>query len=166
YATKFDGINLEDIKAPEAFEIERRLKEELDIPVMHDDQHGTAIISAAALINAVELAGKTMKEVQVVISGAGAAAVSCARLYIRSGVRPENIVMCDSQGAIRMDRENLSTEKKEFATEKDVYQLEDAIVDADVFVGLSVGNIFTPDMLLSMTKNPIVFAMANPDPEI
>lgn len=165
-APTFGGINLEDIKAPEAFEIERRLKEELDMPVMHDDQHGTAIISAAALINAVEIAGKSMSEVQVVISGAGAAAVSCARLYIRSGVRPENIVMCDSKGAIRVDRENLSTEKKEFATEKDVHKLQDAIVDADVFVGLSVGNIFTPEMLLSMADNPIVFAMANPDPEI
>lgn len=165
-APTFGGINLEDIKAPEAFEIERRLKEELDMPVMHDDQHGTAIISAAALINAVEIAGKSMSEVQVVISGAGAAAVSCARLYIRSGVRPENIVMCDSKGAIRVDRENLSDEKKEFATEKDVHQLDDAIVNADVFVGLSIGNIFTPEMLLNMADNPIVFAMANPDPEI
>lgn len=165
-APTFGGINLEDIKAPEAFEIERRLKEELDIPVMHDDQHGTAIISAAALLNAVEIAGKNMSEVQVVISGAGAAAVSCARLYIRSGVRPENIVMCDSKGAIRSDREGLSVEKKEFATDKDVHQLADAIIGADVFVGLSIGNIFTPEMLLSMSDNPIVFAMANPDPEI
>src|SRR5690554_5566037 len=138
-APTFGGINLEDIKAPEAFEIERRLKEELDIPVMHDDQHGTAIISAAALLNAVEIAGKKMSEVQVVISGAGAAAVSCARLYIRSGVRPENIVMCDSQGAIRSDREGLSAEKEEFASGKDVHELTDAIVGADVFVGLSIG---------------------------
>ncbi|HLW15408.1 MAG TPA: NADP-dependent malic enzyme [Flavobacteriaceae bacterium] len=165
-APTFGGINLEDIKAPEAFEIERRLKEELDIPVMHDDQHGTAIISAAALLNAVELAGKKMSEVQVVISGAGAAAVSCARLYIASGVRPENIVMLDSKGVIRSDRENLSVEKKEFASGKDVHELTDAIVGADVFVGLSIGNIFTPQMLLDMADNPIVFAMANPDPEI
>lgn len=165
-APTFGGINLEDIKAPEAFEIERRLKEELEIPVMHDDQHGTAIISAAALLNAVELAGKKMSEVQLVVSGAGAAAVSCARLYIRSGVKPENIVMCDSKGAIRSDRENLTDEKKEFASDKDVHKLTDAIVNADVFVGLSIGNIFTPEMLLSMAPNPVVFAMANPDPEI
>lgn len=165
-APTFGGINLEDIKAPEAFEIERRLKEELDIPVMHDDQHGTAIISAAALLNAVELAGKKMSEVQVVVSGAGAAAVSCARLYIASGVRPENIVMLDSKGVIRSDRESLSVEKKEFASDKDVHDLTDAIVGADVFVGLSIGNIFTPQMLLDMADNPIVFAMANPDPEI
>lgn len=165
-APTFGGINLEDIKAPEAFEIEKRLKEELDIPVMHDDQHGTAIISAAALLNAVEIADKKMSEVQVVISGAGAAAVSCARLYIASGINPDNIVMLDSKGVIRKDRENLSEEKLEFATIKDVYQLEDAIVNADVFVGLSIGNIFTPKMLLSMADNPIVFAMANPDPEI
>lgn len=165
-APTFGGINLEDIKAPEAFEIERRLKEELDIPVMHDDQHGTAIISAAALLNAVELSGKKMNEVQVVVSGAGAAAVSCARLYIASGVRPENIVMVDSKGVIRSDRESLSVEKKEFASDKDVHQLTDAIVGADVFVGLSIGNIFTPEMLLNMAANPVVFAMANPDPEI
>lgn len=165
-APTFGGINLEDIKAPEAFEIECRLKEELDIPVMHDDQHGTAIISAAALLNAVELAGKKMREVQVVVSGAGAAAVSCARLYIRSGVQPENIVMLDSKGVIRKDRDNLVGEKKEFASAKDVHQLTDAVVGADVFVGLSIGNIFTPEMLLSMADNPIVFAMANPDPEI
>lgn len=165
-APTFGGINLEDIKAPEAFEIEKRLKEELDIPVMHDDQHGTAIISAAALLNAVELAGKKMNEVQVVVSGAGAAAVSCARLYIASGVNPDNIVMLDSKGVIRKDRENLSAEKLEFATSKDVHQLDDAIVDADVFVGLSIGNIFSPEMLLNMADNPVVFAMANPDPEI
>ncbi len=165
-APTFGGINLEDIKAPEAFEIEKRLKEELDIPVMHDDQHGTAIISAAALLNAVELAGKKMNEVQVVVSGAGAAAVSCARLYIASGVNPDNIVMLDSKGVIRKDRENLSAEKLEFATSKDVHQLDDAIVGADVFVGLSIGNIFSPEMLLNMADNPVVFAMANPDPEI
>lgn len=165
-APTFGGINLEDIKAPEAFEIERRLEEELDIPVMHDDQHGTAIISAAALLNAVEIAGKKMNEVQVVISGAGAAAVSCARLYIASGINPENIVMLDSKGVIRKDRENLSAEKLEFATDKDVHQLADAVVGVDVFVGLSIGNIFTPEMLLSMANNPVVFAMANPDPEI
>lgn len=162
----FGGINLEDIKAPEAFEIERRLKEELDIPVMHDDQHGTAIISAAALLNALELADKKIEDVSIVISGAGAAAVSCSRLYKAFGARGENMVMLDSKGVIRSDRENLSVEKKEFATDKDVHDLADAIKNADVFIGLSVKDILTPEMLLDMAENPIVFAMANPDPEI
>ncbi|TYP76024.1 NADP-dependent malic enzyme [Aquimarina intermedia] len=165
-APTFGGINLEDIKAPEAFEIERRLKEELDIPVMHDDQHGTAIISAAALINALELTDKKVEEAKIVISGAGAAAISCTRLYKALGADPKNIVMTDSKGVIRSDRDHLSVEKKEFATSRDLHSLEDAMVNADVFVGLSMANLVTPKMLLSMAKDPIVFAMANPDPEI
>ena len=165
-APTFGGINLEDIKAPEAFEIERRLKEELDIPVMHDDQHGTAIISCAALLNALELSQKKIEEVRIVISGAGAAAVSCTRLYKAFGAKSENIVMTDSKGVIRKDRENLTPEKTEFATDLDLNTLEDAMHDADVFIGLSMANIVTPAMLKSMGKNPIVFAMANPDPEI
>ncbi|MEL0275134.1 MAG: NADP-dependent malic enzyme [Flavobacteriaceae bacterium] len=165
-APTFGGINLEDVKAPEAFEIERRLKEELDIPVMHDDQHGTAIISCAALINALELSEKKIEEVRIVISGAGAAAVSCTRLYKAFGAKSENIVMTDSKGVIRKDRENLTPEKAEFATALDLNTLEDAMQDADVFIGLSMANIVTPAMLYSMGKNPIVFAMANPDPEI
>lgn len=165
-APTFGGINLEDIKAPEAFEIERRLKEELDIPVMHDDQHGTAIISAAALLNALEISNKKMDEVRIVISGAGAAAVSCTKLYKAFGAKAENIVMLDSKGVIRKDAENLSPAKKEFATDRKIDTLDEAMVDADVFVGLSIANVVTPNMLLSMAKNPIVFAMANPDPEI
>ena len=165
-APTFGGINLEDIKAPEAFEIERRLKAELDIPVMHDDQHGTAIISSAALLNALELAGKKMDEVKIVISGAGAAAISCSRLYRAFGAVRENMVMLDSKGVIRNDSENLSSEKIEFSTHRDLNTLEDAMKDADVFIGLSISNIVTPEMLLSMADNPIVFAMANPDPEI
>lgn len=162
----FGGINLEDIKAPEAFEIERRLKEELDIPVMHDDQHGTAIISAAALLNALELSEKRIEDVQIVISGAGAAAISCTRLYQSFGAKRENIVMTDSKGVIRQSRPDLSTEKAEFATHREIDTLDEAMVNADVFVGLSTSNIVTPNMLLSMAANPIVFAMANPDPEI
>lgn len=165
-APTFGGINLEDIKAPEAFEIERRLKEELDIPVMHDDQHGTAIISAAALLNALELGGKKIEEVSIVVNGAGAAAISCARLYKAFGAREENMVMLDSKGVIRADRENLSEEKREFATHKDFETLEEAVKGADVFIGLSVKDVLTPEMLKSMADNPIVFAMANPDPEI
>ncbi len=165
-APTFGGINLEDIKAPEAFEIETRLKDELDIPVMHDDQHGTAIISAAALLNAVEIAEKKMEEVYVVISGAGAAATSCTKLYKAFGVKAENIVMLDSKGVIRKDREDLSVEKSEFATSKDIHTLEDAIKNADVFVGLSIADILTPEMLKCMNNNPIVFALANPNPEI
>ena len=165
-APTFGGINLEDIKAPEAFEIERRLKEELDIPVMHDDQHGTAIISAAALLNALEIAGKKIEDVRIVISGAGAAAVSCTRLYKAFGARSENIVMLDSKGVIRKDRENLTAEKLEFATDRKIDTLEEALKDADVFIGLSIANIVSPEMLLSMNNDPIVFAMANPDPEI
>lgn len=165
-APTFGGINLEDIKAPEAFEIERRLKEELDIPVMHDDQHGTAIISSAALKNAVEISEKKISEVYIVVNGAGAAAISCTRLYLKLGVKRENVVMCDSKGVIRKDRKNLTSQKEEFATSKDVYTLEEAMHNADVFIGLSKGNVVTPEMLLSMAKNPIVFAMANPVPEI
>ncbi|MEB8328761.1 NADP-dependent malic enzyme [Flavobacteriaceae bacterium KMM 6897] len=165
-APTFGGINLEDIKAPEAFEIERRLKEELDIPVMHDDQHGTAIISAAALLNALEITKKKIEDVRIVISGAGAAAVSCTKLYKAFGASSKNIVMLDSKGVIRTDRDNLSGEKLEFATDRKINTLDEAMVDADVFVGLSIANIVSPEMLLSMAKNPIVFAMANPDPEI
>ena len=165
-APTFGGINLEDIKAPEAFEIERRLKEELDIPVMHDDQHGTAIISAAALKNAIEITEKNIDKVQIVVNGAGAAAISCTRLYLALGAKKENIIMCDSKGVIRKDRAELTSEKEEFATNKDVNTLEEAMHNADVFIGLSKGNIVSPEMLLSMAKNPIVFAMANPVPEI
>ncbi|MEW7277343.1 NADP-dependent malic enzyme [Aquimarina sp. 2201CG1-2-11] len=165
-APTFGGINLEDIKAPEAFEIERRLKEELDIPVMHDDQHGTAIISAAALLNALEIAEKKIDEVKIVVSGAGAAAVSCTRLYKAFGARSENIVMTDSKGVIRKDRDNLTKEKAEFATDRDLSTLEDAMKEADVFIGLSMANLVSENMLVSMAENPIVFAMANPDPEI
>ena len=162
----FGGINLEDIKAPEAFEIERRLKEELDIPVMHDDQHGTAIISAAALKNAVEIVGKNIEDIQIVVNGAGAAAISCTRLYLALGAKRENVVMCDSKGVIRNDIENLSSQKAEFSTGRDLYTLEDAMKNADVFIGLSKADVFTPEMLLTMAKDPIVFAMANPNPEI
>ena len=165
-APTFGGINLEDIKAPEAFEIERRLVEELNIPVMHDDQHGTAIISGAALLNAVELAEKEMSKVKMVISGAGAAAISCARLYRALGVSPDNMMMTDSKGIIRADRENLTAQKAEFATKIDAHTLDEALVDADVFIGLSKADIMTAAMLKSMAPDPIVFAMANPNPEI
>ena len=165
-APTFGGINLEDIKAPEAFEIEKRLSEELDIPVMHDDQHGTAIISAAALLNALELAEKKIEKVKVVVCGAGAAAISCTRMYKALGLKKENIVMTDSKGVISVKRDNLTKEKAEFATKRKLNDLKDAMVDADVFIGLSKADMVTPDMLLSMAKNPIVFAMANPDPEI
>ena len=165
-APTFGGINLEDIKAPEAFEIEKRLSEELDIPVMHDDQHGTAIISAAALLNALELAEKKIDNVKVVVCGAGAAAISCSRMYKALGLKKENIVMTDSKGVITKNRDNLTKEKAEFATKRDLSNLEQAMVNADVFIGLSKADMVTPKMLLSMAKNPIVFAMANPDPEI
>jgi len=165
-APTFGGINLEDIKAPEAFEIEKRLKAELDIPVMHDDQHGTAIISAAALLNALELAEKNIEDVQIVVSGAGAAAISCTRLYRSFGAKSKNIVMLDSKGVIRSDREGLSKQKIEFATKKNINTLEEAMINADVFIGLSISNLVTPEMLKSMAINPIVFAMANPNPEI
>lgn len=162
----FGGINLEDIKSPECFEIEKRLKEECDIPIMHDDQHGTAIISGAALLNALELQGKKAGEIKMVVNGAGAAAVSCTRLYVALGVKPENIVMCDSKGVIRADREGLSPQKAQFATTRDIHTLEEAMRDADLFLGLSVKDVVTPGMLKSMAPKPIVFALANPDPEI
>ena len=162
----FGGINLEDIKAPEAFEIERRLSEELNIPVMHDDQHGTAIISSAALINALDITKKKIEDVKMVVCGAGAAAISCTRMYKAFGLNPKNIIMTNSKGVIRSDREDLSSEKKEFATSKNINTLEEAINGSDVFIGLSKANMLTPKMLLSMAKDPIVFAMANPYPEI
>ena len=165
-APTFGGINLEDIKAPQAFDIEKRLKEELDIPVMHDDQHGTAIISCAALINALEIANKEIGKVSIVVSGAGAAAISCTKLYMALGAKRENIVMLDSKGVIRIDRKNLSKEKKAFATDKNLNSLKDSLKNADVFIGLSKPDILSISMLKSMAKDPIVFAMANPDPEI
>lgn len=165
-APTFGGINLEDIKSPEAFEIERRLREELEIPVMHDDQHGTAIISAAALLNALELANKKIDEVKIVVSGAGAAAISCTKLYLSFGAKPQQIIMLDSKGVIRKDRPNLSAEKSEFATAEAIDTLEEAINGADVFIGLSMADILSPEMLRTMAKDPIVFAMANPNPEI
>ncbi len=166
-APTFGGINLEDIKAPECFEIERRLKEELDIPVMHDDQHGTAIISAAGLLNALEVNGKNIEDVKVVVNGAGAAAISCTKLYIALGVKKENVVMLDSRGVISTERTNLTAEKLEFATTRtDIHTLKEAIVGADVFLGLSKGNVLSKDMVRSMAKDPIVFALANPEPEI
>ncbi len=165
-APTFGGINLEDIKAPECFEIERRLKEELNIPLMHDDQHGTAIISSAGLLNATKVIGKKIEDIKVIVNGAGASAISCTRLYKKLGVRPENIVMCDSRGVIRKDRPNLSIEKLEFATNQDIHTLADAVVGADLFLGLSVGGVLKPEMLKTMNKNPIVFALANPNPEI
>lgn len=166
-APTFGGINLEDIKAPECFKIEQRLKEELDIPVMHDDQHGTAIISSAGLINALEVAGKKIEDVKIVVNGAGASAVSCTKLYVSLGARLENIVMLDSKGGISKQRTDLNEQKKYFATDRtDVHTLEEAIKGADVFLGLSKGNVLTQDMVRSMTDHPIVFALANPTPEI
>ena len=165
-APTFGGINLEDIKAPECFEIERRLKEELDIPVMHDDQHGTAIISAAALLNALEIAKKDITKVKIVVNGAGAAAMSCSKLYLSLGAKKENIVMLDSKGVIKQNREGVEGNKAFFATNRRCDTLVDAMKNADVFLGLSVANIVTAEMLQSMAKRPIVFALANPDPEI
>lgn len=165
-APTFGGINLEDIKAPEAFVIERRLKEELNIPIMHDDQHGTAIITSAALLNALELARKRINRVRVVVSGAGASAISCAKLYMALGVQREHIFMYDSKGLIWMGRENLDEQKQPFAIHKKDITLEAALKGADVFLGLSKGNIISKEMIKSMAKNPIVFALANPDPEI
>ena len=162
----FGGINLEDIKAPECFEIETLLKEQCDIPVMHDDQHGTAIISGAGLINALEIQGKNIEDVKLVVNGAGAAAVSCTKLYIALGIRPENVVMCDSKGVISTRRKDLNPQKAQFATDRDVETLADAMVGADVFLGLSVKDVVTPEMVKSMAERPIVFALANPDPEI
>lgn len=165
-APTFGGINLEDIKAPECFEIEETLKKELDIPVFHDDQHGTAIISAAGLINALEINGKKIEDIKVVVNGAGAAAVSCIKLYISMGVKPENVVMLDSKGVLNRNRKDLNIIKQQFITNRNISTLEEAFVDADVFLGLSVGNVVTKEMIRSMAKDPIVFAMANPNPEI
>ncbi len=162
----FGGINLEDIKAPECFEIERRLKEDLDIPIMHDDQHGTAIISSAALLNALEIAKKKIEKVKVVVNGAGAASISCAKLYVALGVKKENIIMLDSKGVISNKREGLTDEKQFFATNRRVETLEDAMKNADVFLGLSKGGIVSKEMIRSMASRPIVFALANPAPEI
>ena len=162
----FGGINLEDIRAPECFEIEDQLKKELDIPVFHDDQHGTAIISAAGLLNALEIARKSIDKIKIVISGAGAAAVSCARLYISLGAEPSNIIMCDSRGVLNGSRNDLNKIKKEFITKLDINTLEEAIRGADMFLGLSVGGLVTKDMIRSMAPDPIVFALANPNPEI
>ena len=162
----FGGINLEDIKAPECFEIETRLKNELDIPVMHDDQHGTAIISSAGLINALWIAGKKIEDVKIVVNGAGAASISCTRLYVMLGARKENIVMCDSKGVISTSRPDLNAAKREFATDRPIKTLQEAVVGADVFLGLSVANVLTKEMVRSMNADPIVFALANPNPEI
>ena len=165
-APTFGGINLEDIKAPECFEIEERLKNELDIPIMHDDQHGTAIISACGLLNALEINGKKIENIRIVVNGAGAAANSCTKLYIALGAKLENIVMVDSKGVINKKRTDLNDRKKPFATERDITTLEEAMKDADMFLGLSVADVLSPEMLLSMSDNPIVFALANPNPEI
>lgn len=162
----FGGINLEDIKAPECFEIERRLTEELDIPVMHDDQHGTAIITSAALVNALEITGKRPEDIKMVINGAGAAAIACASLYIKVGVRPENIVMCDSKGVVRSDRTDINPQKRRFATDRDIRTLAEAIEGADMFAGFSKAGVLTKDMVRTMAEKPIIMALANPYPEI
>lgn len=162
----FGGINLEDIKAPECFEIEERLKKELNIPVFHDDQHGTAIISGAALINALKLNGKKIEDILVVVNGAGASAVSCSRFYLKLGIKPENLIMLDSKGVLRKDRTDLNDIKREFVTGRNIHTLEEAIKGADVFLGLSKGNVVSKEMVKSMAKDPIVFALANPNPEI
>ena len=166
-APTFGGINLEDIKAPECFAIEERLKKELDIPLMHDDQHGTAIISAAGLINALEVVGKKISEVKIVVNGAGAAAISCTKLYVALGASMENIVMLDSKGVISTSRTDLNAQKKLFATKRtDVHTLAEAVNGADVFLGLSKGGVLSKDMVKTMAKDPVVFALANPNPEI
>lgn len=165
-APTFGGINLEDIKAPECFEVETKLKAMLDIPVFHDDQHGTAIISAAGLLNAVEINGKKLADMKVVVCGAGAAANSCTRLYVALGIKRENVVMVDSKGVINNKRTDLNKYKKEWITERDISTLAEAVKDADVFLGLSVANMLSKEMLSTMAPNPIVFAMANPNPEI
>ncbi|MBD5206733.1 MAG: hypothetical protein HDS79_00450 [Bacteroidales bacterium] len=162
----FGGINLEDIKAPECFKVEDRLKAECNIPIMHDDQHGTAIISGAALLNALEIQDKKIGDIKLVVNGAGAAAIKCTALYVELGVKPENIVMCDSKGVIRKDRTDINAMKRQFATDRDIHTLAEAVKDADVFLGLSVAGVLTPEMVLSMAPKPIIFALANPDPEI
>lgn len=165
-APTFGGINLEDIKAPECFEIERRLVEELDIPVMHDDQHGTAIIASAALINAMHLSGKHIDEAQIVVNGAGAAAIACARMFLALGARRDQITMCDSRGVVTTRRTDLNSVKREFATDRPVTTLREALVGADVFLGVSTASVLDADMVRSMAGNPLVMALANPDPEI
>lgn len=165
-APTFGGINLEDIKAPECFEIEERLRRELDIPVMHDDQHGTAIITSAALLNGAKIAGKELSALRVVVNGAGAAAIACARLFLKLGVRREHMVLCDSRGVVAAHREDLNPLKREFATTRRIASLAEALHGADVFLGVSKANTLTPEMLRSMAPNPIVMALANPDPEI
>jgi malate dehydrogenase (oxaloacetate-decarboxylating)(NADP+) len=165
-AVTFGGINLEDIKAPECFEIEERLKKELQIPLMHDDQHGTAIISAAGMINALEIAGKNKEDVKVVVNGAGASAIACTKLLVSIGIRKENVVMLDTKGVLRKDRTDLNKYKELFATDRDIHTLAEALVGADAFLGLSSKNVVSQDMVRSMAQNPVVFAMANPDPEI
>jgi len=165
-APTFGGINLEDIKAPECFEIERRLVEELDIPVMHDDQHGTAIIASAALINAMHLSGKRIDEAQIVVNGAGAAAIACARMFLALGARRDQITMCDSRGVVTTRRTDLNPVKREFATDRPVTTLREALVGADVFLGVSTAGVLDADMVRSMAGNPLVMALANPDPEI
>lgn len=165
-APTFGGINLEDIKAPECFEIERRLVEELDIPVMHDDQHGTAIIASAALINAMHLSGKRIDEAQIVVNGAGAAAIACARMFLALGARRDQITMCDSRGVVTTRRTDLNSVKREFAPDRPVTTLREALVGADVFLGVSTAGVLDADMVRSMAGNPLVMALANPDPEI
>ena len=165
-APTFGGINLEDIKAPECFEIERRLVEELDIPVMHDDQHGTAIIASAALINAMHLSEKRIDEAQIVVNGAGAAAIACARMFLALGARRDQITMCDSRGVVTTRRTDLNPVKREFATDRPVTTLREALVGADVFLGVSTAGVLDADMVRSMAGNPLVMALANPDPEI
>lgn len=165
-APTFGGINLEDIKAPECFEIEARLRQELDIPVMHDDQHGTAIITSAALLNGAKLAGKELDRMRVVVNGAGAAAIACARLFLSLGIRRENLVLCDSRGVVTTYRDDLNPAKRELATSRRISTLTEAVAGADVFLGVSKADTLTPEMLRSMASNPIVMALANPDPEI
>lgn len=165
-AVTFGGINLEDIKAPGCFKIEDRLKAECDIPIMHDDQHGTAIISGAALLNAIEIQGKKIEDVKLVVNGAGSAAIRCTDLYIKLGVNPKNIVMCDSKGVIRKDRTDLNPQKQQFVTDRDIHTLAEAVKDADIFLGLSVADVLTPEMVKSMAPKPVIFALANPKPEI
>ena len=165
-APTFGGINLEDIKAPECFEIEKRLRDELDIPLMHDDQHGTAIISSAARLNGAKIAGKQLDRMRVVVNGAGAAAIACARLFIELGIRQENVVLCDSQGVVTVYREDINAVKRELATTRRISTLAEAVQGADVFLGVSKADTLTPEMLRTMAENPIVMALANPDPEI
>ena len=165
-APTFGGINLEDIKAPECFEIEARLREELDIPLMHDDQHGTAIISSAALLNGAQIAGKSLDAMRVVVNGAGAAAIACARLFVSLGIRREHIILCDSHGVVTVYREDINAMKREFATDRRISTLAEAIRGADVFLGVSKADVLTAEMLRTMSANPIVMALANPDPEI